>query len=64
MTLEYLQAITTFYIPYAASAVARRGDDLIALRIERDFGDLALVSYQDGLTRARLGVVHARCEHA
>ena len=45
MPLEHLQAVAALDVPYAAGAIARRRDDLVALRVEGDLGDLALVAW-------------------
>ena len=43
--LEHLQVVAILDVPHAARPVARGGDDLVALRVEGDLGDLALVAW-------------------
>ena len=48
-TTTSLQAVATLNVPNATRAVTARRDDLVALRAERNLGDLALVTDQDRL---------------
>uniref|UniRef100_A0A6V1PPX9 Uncharacterized protein n=1 Tax=Heterosigma akashiwo TaxID=2829 RepID=A0A6V1PPX9_HETAK len=59
MAIQYLKTIPGFNLPKPARLVAGGREDAVALRVEADLGDLALVADEDGLAGARHRVVHA-----